>query len=113
MQCRKYRATIVELRKLCAKLLAERRAVRYSRSARVYSRSARVYGRSARVYSRNKRAQEEKAKPSDRKDALTLICTNKNDDGSYFFNQVRPLRSCAAVAPMVAPLVSLLQRHAV
>jgi hypothetical protein len=106
MQCRKYRATIVELRKLCAKLLAERRAVRYSRSARVYSRSA-------RVYSRNKRAQEEKAKPSDRKDALTLICTNKNDDGSYFFNQVRPLRSCAAVAPMVAPLVSLLQRHAV
>ncbi len=28
MQCRKYRATIVELRKLCAKLLAERRAVR-------------------------------------------------------------------------------------
>jgi len=55
---RKYRATIVELRKVCGKLLAERRA-------------------------------EEIKNPSNRTDALTLICTNKADDGSYFFDEAR------------------------
>jgi hypothetical protein len=62
-------------------------------------------GRHARARTRTRaHARAQIKNPSNRTDALTLICTNKADDGSYFFDEVRRVWATIPARPKWARL---------